>query len=99
MISSIPGQAIFRLLHEASRVVSDHLNILGDGQLAGGTFTWVEEPLSIEVINANNHQTTWGVLGEALVALHDYMTVKNHVGAAEFTIFDGGTEVGSGAVG
>lgn len=99
MIYSIPGQAILRVLHEAYDVVSNHLEILGDGLLAGGRFTWVDGPVSIEVINANNHQTTWRVLGEALVALHDYMTVKNLVGAAEFTIFNGGTEVGSGTVG
>lgn len=99
MIYSIPGQAIFRLLHEAYDVVTTHLETMGDGLLTGGRFAWVDHPLSIEVMNTNNHQTTWAVLGEALVALKDYMTVNNHVGAADFTIFDDGTEVGSGTVG
>lgn len=99
MIYSIPSQAVFGLLHEAYEVVTTHLELMGDGLLIGGRFAWADYPLSIEVMNANNHQTTWRVLGEVLVALKDYMTVNNHVGAAEFTIFDDGTKVGSGTVG
>lgn len=95
---SIPGQAIFRLLHEAFDVISHHLNTLGDGLLTGGRFIWIDVPLSIEVVNANNHQTTWGVLAEALLALDDYMKVNDDVGAAHFTIFDGGREVGTGTL-
>lgn len=99
MIYSIPGQAVVGLLHEAHEVVSSHLEIIGDGLLAGGHFVWIDGPLSLEVFNANNHQTTWGVLGQALVALNDYMSVNHYVGAAQFSIFDGGTEVGIGTVG
>ena len=99
MIRSIPGQAVVRLLREASDFVSSHLAVISDGLLVGGKSAWLADALSVKVANANNHQTTWGVLRAALVALDDYMEVNEHVGAAEFTIFDGVTEVGAGTVG
>ncbi|MCJ1302102.1 hypothetical protein MMC08_004903 [Hypocenomyce scalaris] len=98
MISSMPGQAAVSLLNEAYEVVSYHLEMIGDGVLAGGMFTWIDQGLSLQVVNANNHQTTWAVLGEALVALQDFMNVNNDFGAVKFTIFDGGNEVGTGSL-
>lgn len=48
--------------------------------------------------NSNQHQTTWGVMGSAIVALRDYMS-KNGWGGATFHIYDGANEVGAGALG
>ena len=57
-----------------------------------------ERGLALNVVNSNNHQTTWGVLGAALTALEDYMQSMDKWGTAEFTIFDGTNEVGKGTL-
>lgn len=54
--------------------------------------------LVLKVSNSNNHQTTWGVLRAALLALEDYMQSQDSWGTAEFTIFDGKNEVGKGTL-
>lgn len=48
--------------------------------------------------NANNHQTTFGVLSSAVGALEDYMRKTGVWGTARFWIFDGGNQVGAGEV-
>ena len=67
--------------------------------------------MSFEAMNSNNHQTTWGVMGEAVGALLDWIDggVGGQAeggsggvagpGAAFFGIWDGGREVGVGQVG
>ena len=57
--------------------------------------------MSVDTVNANNHQQTWGVLGAAIAALASYMQegVEAGPGSAYFVIFDGENEVGVGMVG
>ena len=51
-------------------------------------------------MNANNHQTTWGVLGAAVNALLGWVDGGAGGGAAAyFEIWDGVNEVGVGQMG
>ena len=52
----------------------------------------------LRIANANNHQTTWGVLGAAMSALSNF--VKEHGGfdRADFVIFDGENKVAMGEI-
>ena len=54
--------------------------------------------MDLNVWNANNHQTTWGLLGAAVAALRECMWV-NGWGVGTFGIWDGGTQVGAGEIG
>lgn len=58
-----------------------------------------ERGLELNVRNANNHQTTYGVLGAACVAVVMAMEESGVVGQGRFAILDGGVEVGRGRVG
>lgn len=53
----------------------------------------------LKVWNSNNHQITWGVLGNALWGLREYMQEKDVWGSAVFQVWDGSNWVGSGMVG
>ena len=63
-----------------------------------GLFIWEYQGLSPKERNANNHQTTWGVLGAAIEAIAGCMD-QNGFGGGSFNIFDGGNEVGEGIIG
>ena len=81
-----------------------HVQQQGDGVMPalarGGIFQWLgEEGLALEVANADNHQTTYGVLAAALVALWHYMTQTGDIGRATFDVYDGPNWVGVGWVG
>lgn len=53
----------------------------------------------LRIINTNNHQLTWGVLGAAIDALRDYMSqAVTGPGESWFSIFDGQNEVGMGTI-
>ena len=63
--------------------------------IAGGLFKFGNGP-QVSVWNANNHQVTILTLELALEALFRYMREQNDYGVAEFDIFDGANQVGSG---
>ena len=79
------------------------MNIFGDGiieaQAGGHVFRWLQGGVAVTVINANNHQTTWGVLRAAIGAVGDAMIGNLAEGAATFRIVDGGNVVGTGTIG
>lgn len=95
---AVPGDLIMVLLNTAYNSVMDVLETRGDGLLARGGALWRANGLTMMTYNSNNHQTTWSVMGAAIVALRDYMS-RNGWGAATFRIFDGANEVGAGALG
>lgn len=66
----------------------------------GGLFQWAgAERLMLRIVNANNHQLTWGVLGAAIDALGEYMNqAVTGPGESWFSIFDGRNEVGTGTI-
>lgn len=98
MYDTIAGDAVRDLLDEAMHNIVNNINFNGDG-LIPGVFNWLgDENLKLSVRNSNNHQTTWGVLRSALLAVEDYMN-HNVFGMISFTINDGAHEVGAGMIG
>lgn len=95
---SIPGNGIMVLLNTAYNSVMDVLQAHGDGLLAPGGALWQTNGLMMRAHNSNQHQTSWGVMGAAIVALRDYMS-RNGWAAATFNIYDGAHEVGAGVLG
>lgn len=93
----VAGASIQKMLDEAFYLVTDSIYTHGDGPLRNGQYFSSLEQTGVRVSNANNHQTTWGVLAAALTALSDYMSLTAF-GEATFTIHDGGNLVGQGFV-
>lgn len=89
---------IAAILASAWVSVHTHLAAAGDGPLPGGEFFVQFNNLGMRVWNVNNHQTTWGVLNVAILALKDLLSVKKGLGAVIFKIFDGNNEVGQGQI-
>lgn len=87
------------LLELAMHTINFHLDIYGDGNLPGGSFDRESHMtgLTLRAWNANNHQTTWGVLGAAVTAMLEGMG-RDGWGWGTFGIYDGGTQVGSGII-
>lgn len=94
----IAGESIQKMLDEAFYLLTDLLYTHGDGPLMNGQYFSSLEQTGVHVLNANNHQTTRGVLAAALTALSEYMSLTAF-GEATFTIHDGGNLVGQGSVG
>lgn len=89
---------IAAILASAWVSVHTHLATAGDGLLPGGQFFVQFNNVAMHVWNVNNHQTTWGVLNVAILALKDLLSVKKGVGAVIFKIFDGNNQVGQGQI-
>lgn len=98
MYEIVAGNAVRDMLDEAMAYIANNIDFSGDVVIPGA-FNWLgDDYLKLTVWNSNNHQTTWGVLRSALMALEDYMS--QHVyGLASFTIIDGAHEVGEGTIG
>lgn len=83
-------------LVEAFKTVSEHILNVGDGTLLRGAFNYeMKEGALISIWNANNHQTSWGVLRATILALADYLE-KTGYGEVIFNIYDGVNQVGAG---
>ncbi|KAA6411260.1 MAG: hypothetical protein FRX48_04540 [Lasallia pustulata] len=100
----MPAMQLPRLLISAAEVLIAHVQQLGDGVMpalaGGGVFSWKgEEALALEVANADNHQTTYGVLAAALLALCQYMSETGDAARASFDVYDGPNRVGAGWIG
>lgn len=94
----IPADIIADILEDSYRVVLGRISSVGDTVISNGLFNWEDHGLSLRVWHANNHQTTWGVLGAAIEAIADFMG-QYGFGGASFFIYDGGNEVGEGILG
>ena len=93
------GTAVRAILSAASTYVGAYLSEMGDGVVSNTGVSWPGNAgVGFVTWNANNHQTTWGVLGGAVTCLNDYMSQYGY-GEATFTIVDGGNIVGRGYVG
>ena len=57
------------------------------------------QELTMTVRNANNHQTTWGVLGAACWALKDFVSARGAFQTIVFSIYDGVNQVATGTIG
>ena len=98
--NTFAGEDIRCLLNDSIPSIKKEIATRGDVALpnrawnfynmTSGRVLWVD--------NASGHQITFGVLGEAVKALLNYITVET-AGSAAFTIFDGANMVGTGNVG
>lgn len=86
------------LLNDAYTNIMDRIETLGDDNISGGSWAYNQVGLALRARNANNHQTTWAVLGAAIDALMDYMGTSGFEGACTFAIHDGDYQVGTGAL-
>lgn len=105
MTSTSPtAVAISTLLREASAAILFRIGVGGDGIIPQGQWTFLSgttpsgmTSMLLGVRNAGNHQTTWGVLNAALVAVSGCMQEKGW-GPAVFDIYDGVNQVGTGMI-
>lgn len=94
----LAANAVSQLLIHSSTSVMNRILQEGDGVLEHGTFNQLgANAVSLQVWNANNHQTTYGVLSSALTVLHQWMSANQFV-ATSFNIYDGNNQVGTGAI-
>lgn len=92
------GETVRSLLENASRYILNLIMRQGDGVLHNGMFNYPGmNHATLQVWNANNHQTTYMVLGGAISALHTWMS-NNGYTSASFGIFDGENQVGNGVI-
>lgn len=95
----LPRSAVQDLLDSAFIAATSHISNEGDSVIANGMFKLVgENGVVLSIWNSNNHQTTYGVLGAACMALVQYM-LTTAFGAVTFYIYDGIREVGKGQIG
>lgn len=102
MIQTLDRNMVWPLLVDAFSRVHTRIQQSGDGLVpsnnGAGLWQLTRNGIVLSIANANNHQTTWGVLGAALSVIGDYMN-KNHVfGTIFFHIFDGSNQVGQGSI-
>lgn len=71
----------------------------GDRVILGGKFDVLLYGYEVLFKNENNHQQTWGVVGEAIAALFSYITNgPGTPGTCTFQVFDGQNKVGWGQI-
>ena len=97
---AIAGDLLQSLLTGCINIVEHRIETVGDGLLNNGVFDYMSTTsgLAFQAWNADNHQTTFGVLGAAITAVLDCMAT-NGFGGANFHIYDGQNLVGLGRVG
>ena len=98
MTELIPESVILHILRTGIEYIADYIGVMGDGMVPNGGVVWPgPDHVSLVTWNLNNHQTTWGVLGAALEAVRECMSLNGY-GGARFSINDGPHEVGAGAL-
>ena len=95
----VAGNSLKDLLRSASLYLEAYFDRFSQYDLIrGGHFQWDLPPLhSLNVWNANNHQTTYEILRFSIAAIFNYMA-NNGWGTATFTIVDGENQVGMGEI-
>ena len=95
----MPAGEVFNMLHGVYNLCLNMIRRYGDQPIVGASLLWVGTgQFELRVRNVNNHQTTYGVLGAAMLALEDYMDRFGYC-AGTFSIFDGTNHVGDGTIG
>lgn len=102
MVSMLDRNNVWPLLVDAFTRVQTRIQQSGDGLMlsnnGAGLWQLTRNGLVLSIANANNHQTTWGVLGAAIFAIGDYMNENRSFGRIIFNIFDGTNQVGQGSI-
>lgn len=95
------------LLGQAYDLAVSHIHAQGDGLLyplptgiIGTIFNLHDSAsqLTLTFANANNHQTTWGVLGAACSALKEFVAERGSFSEMTFAVYDGVNQVASGSL-
>lgn len=95
-----PEGPLALLFANAIADIRQHIYIMGDSLVQGGSFSFFgEDNMVLRIHDTNNHQTTYGVLGAAVMALWNFMTTQNQFRAGNFQVYDGPNMVGQGFVG
>lgn len=87
------------MLSDAVDQIDAHIAKNGDGLIPHGAFDFQARGFSWYAVNMNNHQMTFGVVGAAIDALITFMLNYSSYGKAQFSIFDGENQVGTGTLG
>lgn len=102
MVSMLDRNNVWPLLVDAFTRVQTRIQQSGDGLVlsnnGAGLWQVTRNGIVLSIANANNHQTTWGVLGAAIFAIGDYMNENRFFGRIIFNIFDGTHQVGQGSI-
>lgn len=99
-LAPIPGPLVQKLITSAMAECTSTLKMLNaDGPIFGGVFSDFVDGVALWVRNSNNHQLTWGVLGNALAAVGEFFEEGCGWGAVQSAIWDGGNEVAQGNIG
>ncbi len=95
----VAGTSIKNMLMGAILYVQNYEIAFSGGDLVHrGRFDWGSPPgREMYVWNANNHQTTYEMLGATVCAIYNYMH-ENWFGTASFALFDGENQVGAGEI-
>ena len=89
------GPQVLEFLSDVLTEVRQHLSSNADGPIPNGRFSTEGYGVKWFVVNDNNHQVTWGVMGSAIEALTNFMVLYGF-GPAIFAIWDGPNLVGRG---
>ena len=92
-----PGP-LWNILHDAYQNLMTFMIERGDGVMVSGSYDWPPSEPVLRITNANNHQTTWGVMAAAIYALADWMHTESTFGGGFFDIYDGQNQVGTGTI-
>ncbi|KAA6410635.1 MAG: hypothetical protein FRX48_06058 [Lasallia pustulata] len=100
LVRPLNSGIVLSLLDDARSTILGHIAIWGDGVVEDGFFNWAGAGgLKLRMVNSNNHQLTWGVVGAAIEALGEYMhQAVTGPGEGWFSILDGTNEVGTGTI-
>lgn len=94
-----PSRRLIQLaLAQLFEDVNDLIRRQGDGVIENGFFLFAKYGVEWYITNANNHQTTRGVMRSAIMTLIDFCEHNGGYGYAAFNIYDGLNQVGSGVV-
>ena len=98
-----PGNAmssvVVTMLSDALAYINTEISVRGDGLVPNGVFDYSSLGFQWYSVNSNNHQQTWGVVGEAIEALLTFMVKYSSYGMAHFNIYDGPNQVAAGTLG
>lgn len=92
-----------RILAVALRRINSQLAAHGDSLISSGVFIEEIGQSELYLVNSNNHQQSWAVVGAALLALRNFLLSVDTIaggftGGVIFTVFDGTNEVGQGTI-
>lgn len=99
VVTALAERVVLDTLAEVFEIVQQQLETHGDGVIPARAFDRFpsDEGMLVSIMNANNHQVTWGVLQAAIEALGDYMEQHGYA-SVTFQIYDGPNQVGEGSI-